>query len=125
MGGASDGRQFSVPHSIALIEDLNLICVADRENERIQCFSADITDDERALPTGILITKAENVGRIYAIREKSKFNFFFLSFLYLAVVVFQNKIEKLRKTKEFLEGILEIFKSIGNCDDRCSSCHLC
>uniref|UniRef100_A0A1I7VHF9 peptidylamidoglycolate lyase n=1 Tax=Loa loa TaxID=7209 RepID=A0A1I7VHF9_LOALO len=63
-------NQFLLPHSIALIEDLNLICVADRENERIQCFSAGITDDHRALPTGMLITKAESVGRIYAIREK-------------------------------------------------------
>ncbi|KAM3722349.1 putative peptidyl-alpha-hydroxyglycine alpha-amidating lyase pgal-1 [Dirofilaria immitis] len=67
---ATIGNQFSIPHSIALIEDLNLICVADRENERIQCFSAGISDDRRALPTGMLITKAESVGRIYAIREK-------------------------------------------------------
>lgn len=65
------GSQFSIPHSIALIEDLNLICVADRENERIQCFSAGIIDEQRALPTGMLITKAEGVGQIYAIREKS------------------------------------------------------
>ncbi|VDK87558.1 unnamed protein product [Onchocerca ochengi] len=67
------GNQFSIPHSIALIEDLNLICVADRENERIQCFSAGISDDQRALPTGILITKAESVGRVYAIREKKHY----------------------------------------------------
>lgn len=26
--------EFFVPHSLALIEDLNLLCVADRENER-------------------------------------------------------------------------------------------
>uniref|UniRef100_A0A183HK49 MMS1_N domain-containing protein n=1 Tax=Onchocerca flexuosa TaxID=387005 RepID=A0A183HK49_9BILA len=62
-------NRFSIPHSIALIEDLNLICVADRENERIQCFSAGISDDQRPLPTGILITKAESVGRIYAIQH--------------------------------------------------------
>uniref|UniRef100_A0A915PKR8 peptidylamidoglycolate lyase n=1 Tax=Setaria digitata TaxID=48799 RepID=A0A915PKR8_9BILA len=64
---------FLLPHSITLIEDLNLICVADRENERIQCFSAGISDDKRALPIGMLITKAESVGRIYAIREKKHY----------------------------------------------------
>ncbi|KAK6105108.1 NHL repeat family protein [Brugia pahangi] len=71
--GEAASSQFSIPHSIALIEDLNLICVADRENERIQCFSAGITDDRRALPVGMLITKAEGVGRIYAIREKKHY----------------------------------------------------
>ncbi|KAL3997393.1 NHL repeat family protein [Acanthocheilonema viteae] len=72
-GEAAVASQFSIPHSIALIEDLNLICVADRENQRIQCFSAGIADEQRALPTGMLITKAESVGRIYAIREKKHY----------------------------------------------------
>lgn len=31
---------FSIPHALALAEDQDLICVADRENGRIQCFSA-------------------------------------------------------------------------------------
>ncbi|XP_063277742.1 peptidyl-glycine alpha-amidating monooxygenase isoform X2 [Prinia subflava] len=30
--------QFRIPHSLALIPDLNQLCVADRENGRIQCF---------------------------------------------------------------------------------------
>ncbi|VDK86559.1 unnamed protein product [Litomosoides sigmodontis] len=71
--GRAIDSQFSTPHSIALIEDLNLICVADRENERIQCFSAGMGSEQRALPTGMLITKAESVGRIYAIREKKHY----------------------------------------------------
>ena len=29
---------FEVPHSLALAEDKGLLCVADRENGRIQCF---------------------------------------------------------------------------------------
>lgn len=29
---------FSVPHALALAEEKNIICVADRENGRIQCF---------------------------------------------------------------------------------------
>lgn len=30
--------QFRIPHSLALIPDLRQLCVADRENGRIQCF---------------------------------------------------------------------------------------
>uniref|UniRef100_A0A8C3XEW0 Peptidylglycine alpha-amidating monooxygenase n=1 Tax=Cyanoderma ruficeps TaxID=181631 RepID=A0A8C3XEW0_9PASS len=30
--------QFRIPHSLALIPDLSQLCVADRENGRIQCF---------------------------------------------------------------------------------------
>ena len=35
----AENGEFFVPHSVSLIEDLNLLCVADRENERVQCFS--------------------------------------------------------------------------------------
>jgi hypothetical protein len=68
----NDG-QFRIPHSIALIEDMNLVCVADRENERIQCFSAGIAEGIRSIPTGLFITKAENIGRVFAIREKAHY----------------------------------------------------
>ena len=30
--------QFSVPHSMTYVEDRGWLCVADRENGRIQCF---------------------------------------------------------------------------------------
>lgn len=65
--------EFLVPHSLSLIEDMNLICVADRENERIQCFSAGLMEGIRSIPTGIFITGAEDVGRVYAIREKEHY----------------------------------------------------
>ncbi|KJH53351.1 NHL repeat protein [Dictyocaulus viviparus] len=68
--GPSD---FIVPHSLALIEDLNLICVADRDNERVQCFSAGLAEGHRTIPAGIPITSAEQLGRVYAIREKNHY----------------------------------------------------
>ncbi|KAM4752268.1 peptidyl-glycine alpha-amidating monooxygenase isoform 10-T15 [Cyanocitta cristata] len=37
LGRARPG-QFHIPHSLALISDLSQLCVADRENGRIQCF---------------------------------------------------------------------------------------
>jgi hypothetical protein len=30
-----------VPHGLTLAEDKNLLCVADRENGRVQCFNTD------------------------------------------------------------------------------------
>ncbi|XP_059476851.1 peptidyl-alpha-hydroxyglycine alpha-amidating lyase 1-like [Neocloeon triangulifer] len=32
---------FNIPHALALAEDKNRVCVADRENGRIQCFTID------------------------------------------------------------------------------------
>ncbi|PAV80406.1 hypothetical protein WR25_23577 [Diploscapter pachys] len=76
-GAAQDGidsdSQFAIPHSLALIEDMNLICVADRENERVQCFSAGLAEGHRTIPSGIPITSAEQIGRVYAIREKKHY----------------------------------------------------
>jgi len=63
--------EFRVPHSLALIEDMDLLCVADRDNERIQCFSAGL--GHRSIPAGIFFTKAESVGRVFAIREKEHY----------------------------------------------------
>lgn len=70
----AENGEFFVPHSLSLIEDLNLLCVADRENERIQFFFAGISEGHRpTVPTGVFITKAENIGRVYAIREKNHY----------------------------------------------------
>lgn len=56
---------------------MNLLCIADRENERIQCFSAGLDGSinqklhRRAyIPMGKFFTKAEGIGRVFAIREK-------------------------------------------------------
>ena len=40
-------QQMKVPHSLSLIEELDLICVADRENSRILCFNAGIQDQNK------------------------------------------------------------------------------
>lgn len=32
---------FNIPHGLALAEDRSEICVADRENGRVQCFNSD------------------------------------------------------------------------------------
>lgn len=63
--------QFWVPHSLTLVEDMNMLCVADRENERIQCFTAGLENRQHprnVAPTGTFVTKAEGLGRVYAVR---------------------------------------------------------
>ncbi|KAF1768460.1 hypothetical protein GCK72_000272 [Caenorhabditis remanei] len=70
-----DGQpsEFAIPHSLALIEDMNIVCVADRENQRVQCFSAGLSEGDRTLPTGIPITSATDIGRVFAIREREHY----------------------------------------------------
>ncbi|XP_040842046.1 peptidyl-glycine alpha-amidating monooxygenase isoform X17 [Ochotona curzoniae] len=53
-GEASSGSnpkpgQFSVPHSLALVAHLGQLCVADRENGRIQCFHTDTKEFTREI----------------------------------------------------------------------------
>ncbi|CAD5111618.1 DgyrCDS913 [Dimorphilus gyrociliatus] len=56
---------FAIPHSLAINEDLDIICVADREHERITCYKAGIRDKAY---TGLKIGQInENVGRVFAI----------------------------------------------------------
>lgn len=88
-------NMFHVPHSLTLVEDWNLVCVADRENERIQvlnlsvclsvlsvsisskyqvslqCFTAGLPTSggfKRSLPIGMPLKSATDLGRVYAIR---------------------------------------------------------
>ncbi|KAM6149030.1 peptidyl-glycine alpha-amidating monooxygenase isoform 9-T9 [Erethizon dorsatum] len=53
-GEGTSGRgpkpgQFSVPHSLALVPHLGQLCVADRENGRIQCFKTDTKEFVREI----------------------------------------------------------------------------
>jgi len=76
---SSDGRlkqiikgDWNVPHSLALFDESDVLCVADREGERVDCMKAGI---ERPLyanrdETGQKITSYKRVGRPYAIDSK-------------------------------------------------------
>lgn len=60
-----------IPHSLALAEDLDLLCVADRENMRILCYNAGLEDPSRlGEPEREYID--EILGRIYAIEYSPK-----------------------------------------------------
>lgn len=58
--------ELNVPHSLTLIEDLDQICVADREHGRIQCFTAGLKDPNE---TGRFVRSITDprFGRVFAI----------------------------------------------------------
>jgi peptidylamidoglycolate lyase len=57
---------FQIAHSLALAEDLDLICVADRENMRILCYNAGLKDPAK-LGEPEREYNDESLGRIFAI----------------------------------------------------------
>ena len=56
-------NQWNIVHSIALNEVAQLLCGADRENYRIQCFNSSTGEFVRQ----IRVEEKTNVGPIYAI----------------------------------------------------------
>ena len=56
-------NQWNIVHSIALNEDAQLLCGADRENYRIQCFNSQTGEFRRQ----IRVEVKDNIGPIYAI----------------------------------------------------------
>lgn len=57
---------FNVVHSLTLMEERNLICVADRENGRILCFRAGLDGDLSSIGEPML-TVNYPLGRVFAI----------------------------------------------------------
>lgn len=55
-----------IPHSIALVEDEDLLCIADRENMRVLCYSAGLEDNEELGQLQRHITE-DTMGRVFAV----------------------------------------------------------
>jgi len=64
--------QWKVPHSLALFEDEDVLCVADREGRRLDCLHAGLGQPLRADQdeTGQAVISYSGVGRPYAIAAK-------------------------------------------------------
>ncbi|XP_066567360.1 peptidyl-glycine alpha-amidating monooxygenase isoform X2 [Amia ocellicauda] len=81
--GSQDKRKpvhFNIPHSLAFVPDRRELCVADRENGRIQCFLAEsgefvkeIKKDEFGGEVFAVSYAPENGGLIYAVNGESAF----------------------------------------------------
>ncbi len=53
-------KSFNVPHALALAEDKELVCVADRENSRVVCFNISTGKHVKTL-------QPDEMGRVYSI----------------------------------------------------------
>ncbi|KAG7247429.1 hypothetical protein CRUP_035543, partial [Coryphaenoides rupestris] len=83
--GSSDRRRripFSIPHSLAFLPDRRELCVADRENGRIQCFVADsgeflkeIKKEEFGGEVYAIAYSPHNGGLIYAVNGESPYGY--------------------------------------------------
>ena len=78
---------WEVPHSLALFDESDVLCVANREGERVDCMKAGI---ERPLyanrdETGQKVTSYKGVGRPYAIDAKGNNCFLIIGFKTITV----------------------------------------
>ncbi|XP_039614846.1 peptidyl-glycine alpha-amidating monooxygenase isoform X6 [Polypterus senegalus] len=81
--GSSDAHrplQFNIPHSLAFVPDQGELCVADRQNGRIQCFVAEsgefvkeIKNDEFGGEVFAVSYAPEHGGLIYAVNGESEY----------------------------------------------------
>nr|XP_037841189.1 peptidyl-glycine alpha-amidating monooxygenase isoform X16 [Chlorocebus sabaeus] len=69
--------QFTVPHSLALVPHLGQLCVADRENGRIQCFKTDTKEFVREIKHSSFGRNVFAIsyipGLLFAVNGKSHF----------------------------------------------------
>ena len=74
----SDGN-WQVPHSLALFEETDVLCVADREGGRVECIQAGLQKPLHANrdDTGkrVVVYDQNIIGRPYAIAAKGIFHF--------------------------------------------------
>jgi peptidylamidoglycolate lyase len=64
------GSSLAIPHSLALIEEEDVLCVADREHRRVLCINAGLTAGEH-FGEVISVTNGVYVGRVFGISYSS------------------------------------------------------
>ncbi|BFZ02406.1 hypothetical protein BsWGS_05445 [Bradybaena similaris] len=57
----------NIPHSVTLVEELDLVCVADRENNRALCYNAGLGDNKAAGTFNRTVVPEDDAGKIFAI----------------------------------------------------------
>ncbi|XP_050399809.2 peptidyl-alpha-hydroxyglycine alpha-amidating lyase 2 [Patella vulgata] len=65
--GPTTEYTLNVPHSLSLVEELDLLCVADREDSRIMCYRAGIKDPSKTGVFDETLVKFDQIGRVFAI----------------------------------------------------------
>lgn len=60
-----------VPHSLALLEQHDLVCIADREDMRVVCRGAELSEERKEQAP--LTIQQPDLGRVYAITSHGEF----------------------------------------------------
>jgi peptidylamidoglycolate lyase len=60
-----------VPHALALIESMDRLCVADRENMRVTCPRAELYRTQEKLEPALTIQQPD-MGRVFGVAAKGK-----------------------------------------------------
>jgi len=60
------GSALAIPHSLALIEEEDTLCIADREHRRVLCINAGLKDSKQ-FGQIVSVTSGAHVGRIFGI----------------------------------------------------------
>ena len=60
---------FNVPHSLALIEQYDALCIADRDNSRLVCINAGLGNGP-SFGTPFGRSQGRNIGKVFAIAAK-------------------------------------------------------
>lgn len=56
-----------IPHSLALMEQYDLLCIADRENMRVTCVKAELNGYNAGMQATSLNIQQPDLGRVFAI----------------------------------------------------------
>ncbi|RUS81531.1 hypothetical protein EGW08_010701 [Elysia chlorotica] len=75
-GGRLSPFNLNIPHSLTLIESLDLVCVADRENQRALCYNAGLPNGngQQAGTFNRTLIPQGDIGRVFAIYYNSADN---------------------------------------------------
>lgn len=65
------GSALAIPHSLALIEEEDVLCIADREHRRILCINAGLTNPQQ-FGEIVSVTNGFYIGRIFGIAYSRK-----------------------------------------------------
>lgn len=65
-----------IPHSLTLMEQYDLLCIADRENMRVICVKAELNGYDTSSQMTSLNIQQPDLGRVFAIAAHGKKNCF-------------------------------------------------
>lgn len=85
-----EAGRWTIPHSLALFENSDVLCVANREGQEVSCMRAGLDSSPHFGGkdiTGSQVTNYKNMGRVYAIAEKGTSWFYALTSLSETIAV--------------------------------------